>query len=47
MFKVNDNDTRTTSLTSFTRVFIVEFEQVNVSWKPSYFLHAKINPANK
>ena len=31
MFKVNNKNTRTTS-TRFSIVFIVEFEQVNVTW---------------
>ena len=34
MFKVNNKNTRTTStyFTPFSSVFIVNFEQVNVSW---------------
>ena len=35
MFKVNGENTRTTSVTVFTRfssVSIVDFEQVNVNW---------------
>ena len=36
MFKFNNKNTRTTSLTYFTPCFsvpIVDFEQVNVSWE--------------
>ena len=32
MFKFNDENTRTTSMTHFSTVSIVYFEQVNVSW---------------
>ena len=35
MFKVNNNNTRTTSMTYFTpfsSVSFIDFEQVNVSW---------------
>ena len=32
MFKVNNKNTRTTSLTPFSSVSIADFEQVNVSW---------------
>ena len=35
MFKVNNNNTRTTSMTyftSFSSVSFIDFEQVNVSW---------------
>ena len=31
MFKVSNKNTRTTSLTPFSSVFIVDLEQVNVS----------------
>ena len=36
MFKVNNKNTRTTSMTYFTSfpsVAIVDFEQINVSWE--------------
>ena len=41
MFKVNNKDTRTTSMTSFSSVSIVKFEQVNVCWEIKFasFLH--------
>ena len=32
MFKVNNENTRKRSMTAFSSVFIVDFEQVNVSW---------------
>ena len=32
MFKVNNENTRTTSMTRFSTVSIVYFEQVKVSW---------------
>ena len=35
MFKVNNKNTRKTSLTPFSSVSIVDFEQVNVSWDVS------------
>ena len=35
MFKVNNKNTRMTSMTPFSGVSIVEFEQVNVSWDVS------------
>ena len=35
MFKVNNKNTRMTSMTHFSSVSIVEFEQVNVSWDVS------------
>ena len=35
MFKVNNKNTRTTSVTAFCTVSIVDFEQVNVSWEYS------------
>ena len=35
MFKVNNKNTRKTSLTPFSSVSIVGFEQVNVSWDVS------------
>ena len=37
MFKVNNKNTRTTSFAPFSGVFIVEFEQVNVTWVLIYF----------
>ena len=35
MFKVNNKNTRMTSMTLFSSVSIVYFEQVNVSWDVS------------
>ena len=35
MFKVNNEKTRKRSMTAFSSVFIVDFEQVNVSWDVS------------
>ena len=35
MFKVNNENTRKKSMTAFSSVFIVDFEQVNVSWDVS------------
>ena len=35
MFKVNNKSTRMTSMTRFSSVSIVDFEQVNVSWDVS------------
>ena len=35
MFKVNNKNTRMTSMTRFFSVSIVDFEQVNVSWDVS------------
>ena len=35
MFKVNNKNTRMTSMTHFSSVFIVDFEQLNVSWNVS------------
>ena len=32
MFKVNNKNTRMTSMTHFSSVSIADFEQVNVSW---------------
>ena len=32
MFKVNNKNTRMTSMTRFSSVSIADFEQVNVSW---------------
>ena len=32
MFKVNHENTRTVSLTPFSSVSVVDFEQVHVSW---------------
>ena len=32
MFKVNNKNTRTTSLTPFSSVSIADFEQINGSW---------------
>ena len=35
MFRVNNKDTRTMSMayfTPFSSIFIVDFEQVNISW---------------
>ena len=43
MFKVSNKNTRTTSITfftyfgSFSSVFIVDFEQVNISWADGGF----------
>ena len=34
MFKVNNKETRI-YFTTFSSIFIVDFEQVNVSWVPS------------
>ena len=36
MFKVDNKNTRTTSMT-FLSVSVVDFEQVNVSWVPAKF----------
>ena len=33
MFRVNNKDTKTTSITPFSSFSIVDFEQVNVCWK--------------
>ena len=35
MFKVNNENTRKTSMTAFSSVSIVNFEQVNISWDVS------------
>ena len=35
MFKVNNKNTRMTSMTRFSSVSIADFEQVNVSWDVS------------
>ena len=35
MFKVNNKNNRMTSMTRFSSVSIVDFEQVNVSWDVS------------
>ena len=35
MFKVNNKNTRMTSMTHFSSVSIADFEQVNVSWDVS------------
>ena len=35
MFKVNDKNTRMTSMMHFSSASIVDFEQVNVSWDVS------------
>ena len=35
MFKVNNKNTRITSMTLFSSVSIADFEQVNVSWDVS------------
>ena len=32
MFKVNNKDTRTTTMMSLSSVSIINFEQVNISW---------------
>ena len=50
MFKVNNKNTRTTSLTStndvksFYSVSFVDFKQVNVSWVNSWFRQCSVNP---
>ena len=50
MFKVNNKNTRTTSLTStndvksFYSVSFVDFKQVNVSWVNSWFWKCSVNP---
>ena len=33
MFKVNNRNTRATSMTTFSGISIVDFEQVNVIWE--------------
>ena len=35
MFKVNNKNSRMTSMTRFSSISIVDFEQVNVSWDVS------------
>ena len=35
MFKVNNKNTRVTSLTRFSSVSIVDFKQINISWDVS------------
>ena len=35
MFKVNNKNTKMTSMMHFSSVFIVDFEQLNVSWNAS------------
>ena len=41
MFKVNNEKTRTTSMTPFSTVSIVYFEQVNVSWVNTLLVHIR------
>ena len=41
MFKVNNGNTRTTSMTLFSAISIVYFEQVNVSWVDILLVHIR------
>ena len=41
MFKVNNENTRTTSMTLFSTVSIVYFEQVKVSWVNTLLVHIR------
>ena len=45
MFRVNNKDTKTTSMTPFSSFSIVDFEQVNICWK-EYIVAKYINIRN-
>ena len=45
MFRVNNKDTKTTSMTPFSSFSIVDFEQVNIYWK-EYIVAKYINIRN-
>ena len=36
MFKVNNKNIKKTDFATFSSVFVVDFEQVNVSWDTGY-----------
>ena len=42
MFKVNNKNTRITSMTLFSSVSIADFEQVNVSWVTSFIIFLQL-----
>ena len=41
MFKVNNENTRTTSMTLFSTASIVYFEQANVNWVNTLLVHIR------